>query len=331
MSRESEFLLAALSGQPLPPATVIDWHQLEQLAQHHRVTPLLMHALQRAAFQIPEHTRRRIEARVREVAHQNLLLFAHTERITAELGAAGINALALKGPVLSHQLYGDLHYRVCSDVDLLVPASDFARAAQLLLRAGYETDVATDERSLMAHRLRRHDLAFGHADGTLVELHADIAQPHYSYRFQLARWFERAECVMMRGRSVAVPCPAHALVLAVVHGTKHVWSRLDLVADVAAASARPLDEAEVARCLREAGAERAAAVAGELATQLLGRGTRFGGGDREARRIAAKVAARLTGSSEPSYWQIRSFDLAVRERLRDRVRYATRLALNRLK
>lgn len=321
MNRESGSLTFLITGEPFLDAP--DWHSLLQLAGYHRLTPQLARATRNHS--LPPDIRTAIDAASRATVQQNLLLFAHTASISAMFRDNGIDALALKGPVLAHQLYGDLSMRVCGDVDLLVRAEDFNLAARMLAANGYHADLHLDDAALHEHLRHQHDLAFAHPDGTLVELHAQIAQPHYSYGTDLRYWFGCARTSVIAGREIRTPSAEHALVLAIVHGTKHVWTRLDLLADVAGLARQPLEWELADREFGRLGARRAAAVTGFLLEDLLSLRTPLLTQDRVARRIAYAVAARLRARSDPTYWQSRLFDVVVRERAADRLRYATNL------
>jgi hypothetical protein len=121
----------------------------------------------------------------------------------------------------------------------------------------------------------------------------------------------------------------HALLLAIIHGTKHVWTRLDLLADVAAILRQPLDWDLVHGEVRHAGAGRAAAVAGYLLRDVVSVFSPLLAEDRFAARIARATAERLIQQRDPTWWQTRTFDLAVREHSSDRLRYVTKLYIKR--
>jgi hypothetical protein len=318
-----KFLIACITGAPLP-AQHPDWDALLQLAAWHRVTPLVARATR--AYPLPDAVRAALQTAARTNAQRNLLLFAHTARISAAFESHGIDALFLKGPLLARRIYGDLSLRFCGDVDVLVRSALFAKASALLTELGYVADTQLDAKALRKHLRFQHDVPFADPDGTLVELHADIAQPHYSYRADLGPWFDAARTLEVSGHSIRTPAPEHDLILAIIHGTKHVWTRLDLLADTAALVRQPLDWDLVHREIRNAGAARAAAVAGYLlrdvlsvSTPLLVMNAGFAG------RIARVTAQRLVQQQDPNWWQTRAFDLAVRERPSDQLRYVTKL------
>ena len=316
------FLAACITGSRLPE-TPPHWPHLLEMAEYHRLTPILARATRN--YPKPDAVNATLAAAARENTQQNLVFFSHTVRIGAALDREGIDALAIKGPVLAYQLHGDLSLRVCSDVDVLVRAEQFARAARALCALGYTTDASLDEASLQAHLRFHHDLAFEHADGTLIELHANIAQPHYSYRTDLDRWFERAQTVAVSGHHIRTPCSEHALVLAIVHGTKHAWSRLDLLADVAAIARRRLDWKDVLSQIDRMGARRAATLAGILLRDVLDLPSPLLTDHRIGRRFSGRVKSRMLFPADPTYWETRLFDFRVRERASDRLRYVTNL------
>jgi hypothetical protein len=313
-----KFLAACITGARLP-VNVPDWDSLLQLADYHRLTPLLARATR--DYPKPAHVDTALRAVARVNTQRTLLLFAHTTRISAALQSHGIETLCLKGPLLAHQIYGDLSLRVSGDVDLLVPAAQFRHAAVALTRIGYVAGMDLDESAIRKHLQVQHDLPFAHEDGTLVELHADVTQPHYSYRIDLGAWFQNARTVEISGHALRVPAWEHALLLGIIHGTKHLWTRLDLLADTAGIIRQQLDWEVLQLELDRAGAVRAAAVAGYLLRDVLSIDTPLLKDDRVAARIARDTAATLLRQQEPSFWRTRAFDLAVRERISDRRRY----------
>lgn len=90
MSAELSLLLTAVANQR-PAADNIDWQLLQDLSDHHRLTPLLLPALRAHGVSVPAAALGRLQASVRATARQNLLLFAHTHRICTQLQDSGID------------------------------------------------------------------------------------------------------------------------------------------------------------------------------------------------------------------------------------------------
>jgi hypothetical protein len=240
---------------------------------------------------------------------------ARTAEVARLLAAAAVETIVLKGPLLARRLYGDLAARVSGDVDLLVPEAKLILAARILSEAGYqpETEITPDA----LRRLRRveHDVGFRHpSDGILIELHADIAQPHYGYRVDLERWWAGRTETQIGDATVAVLSLEHAYLMSALHAAKHRWHRLDLIADLAAYQRLGVDrgvihqEAAAAWLLRpvETGEAIAAGV-------FRGAPPRSG----PARAAIAQMIAGKEFGRWPGIW----FDVRLRERWRDRLRY----------
>jgi hypothetical protein len=67
-----------------------------------------------------------------------------TEQLAGALERSGIPAIALKGPIMARELYGDSGLRVTSDIDLLVGRADFKRAVEILSDHGYVAESIVD-------------------------------------------------------------------------------------------------------------------------------------------------------------------------------------------
>lgn len=314
---EIAVLLAAISARSAVPASFNE-ARLLTLATHHRLVPHVARCFAQNDVHAPM-----IATAARANSLHNLRLLGHVAVAMDALTRNGIDAVAIKGPVLAHQLYGDAGMRTCVDIDVLVPRNAVRDCVPLLAQHGFQSVIATDAASLDKHFVREHDLQFRHEDGSLLELHVDIAQPHYSYRVDLNEWFERARVISVGGSRVRTLALEDAALLAVIHGTKHAWSRLDLVADLSGFAAQAIDWPRVAAQAHAVGAVRALQVSRLLLAELAG-GLAVTASPADA-RLARSVADRLLASSERGFWETRLFDLAVRERLSDRLRYALRL------
>jgi hypothetical protein len=162
--------------------------------------------------------------------------------------------LALKGVVLSAQLYGDPALRHPRDIDLLMAPEEFARAAALLDEAGYlRAGPELSPRQTAAYRRWVKDAKFVHAvTGIQVELHHRFFDNPALMRCDFERlWNERDE-VRVAGSIVAGLPRRHLPVYLCVHGAGHCWEELRWLVDFAAA-------------LREPGAPEAALMAAETA------------------------------------------------------------------
>jgi hypothetical protein len=164
----------------------------------------------------------------------NLQRIAELHRVREVLDLAGVPTLALKGPALAVQAYGDVSLRSYGDVDVLVPPGQAERSVQALLEAGYEDRWAHFGRKPSPDQW--HDWGFTAPDGkTLVEIHWSIASP---LRFPAVdsgeAWLPSGHMdVDLGGITVPALRPELLLPALAIHATSHSWGWLEFAASVA--------------------------------------------------------------------------------------------------
>ena len=131
-------LRAALNNQTVSWESVspADWRALFQLAQQHRVGPMIYEAVYHcpAAKRVPELMR----AWKRQTMQQVLVQTQKTTeflRLYAALREHGITPCVVKG-ILCRQLYPNPDERVSADEDLFVAPEQFAACHAFLLKYG---------------------------------------------------------------------------------------------------------------------------------------------------------------------------------------------------
>jgi hypothetical protein len=209
----------------------LDWDGVVALASYHSVVPLVRASVAETAAAFPERARRRLDEAFAAYAALSLLYARELARLPLE--AAGIPALALKGPALAVQLYGKTSLRQCSDLDILVAKTDVTQAIHILNSTGYRLDDSYSGRP-DALETDKHLLFIHRGTEAKVELHWAIALParRISVDFELL-WSNRGE-VSLFGTSVAVPGLTDLPLVLAVHGTSHHWTSLKWVCDFAA-------------------------------------------------------------------------------------------------
>jgi hypothetical protein len=136
-------LVACLADQPVErrqrALEGFDRTDVERLVTHasrHRVVPFLASAIAGAELPATDEVVRSIEGSRTAWMARHMLALAELERLQVSLDAANVPFVVVKGPVLSEHLYADAGLRMFGDVDLLFPPDGFARAVEVLERAG---------------------------------------------------------------------------------------------------------------------------------------------------------------------------------------------------
>jgi hypothetical protein len=313
----------------------LDWKYVMDFAGDHRLGQFLcweMKAIRPDA--IPERLERSFQADLKS----SLLLTRELVRILAVFERNGIPALPFKGPTLALMTYGNLALRPFDDLDILLRKEDVWRARDLLRQDGYQTKIELN-RDREAAYLRSYDefLMYGTDGFPLLELHWAFVPPHFGVEIGFAGCWERREKLAFVNRVLPALNPEDLLLVLSVHGAKHCWSHLGLIADVAWLMARcPVRWEELLARAHLMGIRRMVLLAASLASDLfhvpLAPPAAHGiAADRDIAAISLEITEsifELNGRKHHNEHQIvRSglLHMRMRERLRDRVRYFLRL------
>lgn len=253
----------------------LDWTLLLELASRHRLGPLLYRHVNAAAptlvprqafidlWRSHEINVRRSEALATELA-----------RLLDRLAAAGIRALAYKGPVLALSLYGDLALREYEDLDILVDRDQLLEAKGLLEADGYEPDYPLEphlERAFLGAHAQFHRALVHRETGLLVELHwrSDADFPVESTADPT--WWASRPMQRLLGRDVRGFSRDELLLVLCLHATRHQGYRLAWLAEIAELIRQgPLDWPWITTTTARLSCTRRVGVSLLLARRLLG-------------------------------------------------------------
>jgi hypothetical protein len=316
-----------------------NWDRLVALAQRHRLAPLLYAHLSRTcADAVPAP----VLEFLREYSQKNsafvLLLTGQLVRLLKTLEANGITAVAFKGPALALTLYGNVARRQFGDLDILVRPRDVAESARAIEAAGFEPLVPV--RPAMRAQLLRHAyVQMFHSAGsrTLVELHWDIAEPHWAIRFDADAMWRRLETLALPGASARVPAAEDLLLLLCIHNVRHDADSLEGLCSIAALVRGTPDldwdrvwrQAEDMRCRRIL--EFGLLLAEGLFDVPLPHAAAVPLSRSGALLAMARTAARhlVADAAPPRTWRRQvSFQMRLKDRRADRARYCGRILMS---
>jgi hypothetical protein len=252
----------------------VDWNFLITTAHRHGVLPLVYRTLGRIVpDDVPAPAMRRLRNAFHANATRNLFLTAELIRLIDLLSAADIPCIPYKGPALASLLYGDVSLRQFTDLDIIVPVEDVARATALIVSLDYRPVEAMSERRLRACTRTQKDIRLVRGDGLInLEVHWGITTDKDPIRIRPQLLWENLRTCSMAGRSVQTLTPEDLLLILCIHGAKHLWERLGWLCDVAeiVRSHEKLEWNRVLDTARAVGAERILYLGLALASELLG-------------------------------------------------------------
>jgi hypothetical protein len=212
-----------------------DWDYLVETARQHGVTALVSSRLDAAAADlVPRSSLDLLRSRFRANAARNLFLTQELLAIVRDFGAYGIDVIPFKGPVLAITVYGNLALREFLDLDLLVTKEHLERAGQLLAQRGYLQPADQVGGLGSGHVESQLGSDFFRQDGRVsVELHWSFLQRWLGFEVELGELWREPARFSVGGTSVLTLPAEITLLYLCAHGTKHRWSRLCWVVDVA--------------------------------------------------------------------------------------------------
>jgi len=318
----------------------VDWNAFNRLAVAHRVAPLVYRYFQGHPGELPAEVLAQLRQQIRATGFRNLVLTRELVRLAGVFADAGIDFLPLKGPLLAHQLYGDVSQRQFGDLDILVRPCQLGEARELLTREGYRYQDGWDSWRQRAYERFGHHYGYYHPlKSVQVEMHWRVLPQNVRFAIEVPEFWARLERCAIAG--VPVPCtPAEDLLLMLTaHGSRHHWERLNWICDIAALlEARPdLDWQVVEQRARRLGAVRMLDLGLLVAHDVLGAPLPAGAAgrlevDRMTRELGADVRAMLfAGINFEAAVGIRwRYFLRLRERLPHRLSYVVGQTVNSL-
>jgi Uncharacterised nucleotidyltransferase len=318
-------------------AKVRNWDSLLELAEEHRVLQMLFLHLSNMGRAVPQFVLDRMRTEYETNMFNSLANAVELIAVLKALEDKMIPAMPFKGVVLGASIYHDLTTRPAGDLDLLIHFRDLLQATTVVLGRGYELETLVNVDGTPA-QLDYYEYHFERkTDGRVLELRwrLELTVPRFRRDLGMDWVWPKRQTTVLAGAEVPDMSPAITLLMLCMHGSKHAWSRLIWICDVAQllASSPGMDWKDVRSEARVAGLSRTLAlgillahrVAGATVPQAVLRGFEA---DTTARLLAQHIQENLfdaPGSTPPGPipYSIQLLDF------RDRVRFLLSMDLLR--
>ncbi len=303
----------------------IDWQAFLQLVTSHGVRPLVYQTLHAACWEtVPEAARHELSHFYSANSAKNRFLAGELLHILQLFEAEHITAVPFKGPVLAALLYDNLALREFVDLDILVQERDISKAREILSNRGYRSNLA----STAVIPDTNNDELYSASTGMMVELHWQFSPRRFVSSLAAEDVWKGIKPVVLLGRQVWSFSPQDMFLFLAFHGGKHSWSALKWLCDLAE-FIRSNPELDWSRLLKRAealGAVRTCRLGIYLAADLLqaevpASVVRAVREDAQVRRLAQDVRLRIEEPRDMDPIEGQIFNLKLKERLRDKVRY----------
>ncbi len=215
-SPELLLLMASARALGAPESTIrellepgIDWTDFVRKATHHGVACLCGSTLARVAPDlVPEDILDAFRILIERTRAKSRAAFNELVELNAMLARAGIDAIAVRGPVLALQAFADLGLREFGRCDLLVRESDAAFVSTTVQAVQSTGGVGASVRTALTPEAMALELSY-------------------------AQLRHRARLIDLNGHSMLTPAPEDGLLLLAIRGTEGKWRRIKWACDVA--------------------------------------------------------------------------------------------------
>jgi hypothetical protein len=311
------------------------WERVLALSDRHHVSALLYHHLSSTA---PEHVPPEILAGLRSrylhLAARNMRIVGRALPLLEALEEAGAPAAVWKGPALAYSVYPSPELRTFTDLDLVIRRQDVPAVRRVMEDQGYrprENTAAPDDEVFARGS---ENVTMVHEESvTVVDVHWGAAKRYQSRAMDAGDLWERGRPLALAGRAIRAVPPGDMLPALCAHGAKHgpfPWPTLKWVTDIEAIlrTGSDTDWDELMARVEGAGIRRMFLLGIELARQLLEAPLPRSLSDRidgepAIPRLVHPIRTRIL-ERQPELFSFQDrlgFDLAIRERRLDRVRY----------
>ncbi|HEF7294281.1 TPA: nucleotidyltransferase family protein [Bacillus cereus] len=211
--------------------TVIDWDHFLQLTKHHRVYPLIYMRLKSMDKSlVPKEVIETLYEEYKRNTVQMIQLSAEMDRVSKLFTENSIRILFLKGPVIAHEIYGDISLRTSKDLDILVQEIDLEKAEGLLFSLGYKREEVPT--ILNEKKWRHYHVLYYHSKiGMQIEIHWRT-QPVSMREPSFNELWERKRTSSLTGSTIFFLGEEDLFLYLVSHGARHGWVRLRWLKDI---------------------------------------------------------------------------------------------------
>jgi Uncharacterised nucleotidyltransferase len=303
----------------------VDWQVFLQLATSHGVRPLVYQSLHSTCGEVlPEAARQELSRFYSANSAKNRFLAGELLHILQLFEAEHILAVPFKGPVLAAALYGDLALREFTDLDILIREPDIPKAREILSNQGYRSSMASGVITPDVNVDKLHSAL----TGISIELHWQFSPRRFVPSLSAEHVWDGIEPVVILGRRIWSFSSQDMFLFLAFHGGKHCWSSLKWLCDLAEfiRSNPELDWPCLFKRAEALGAARTCRLGIYLAAELIQAeapssvvcGVRE---DAQVKHLAQEVRKRIEETREVDPIEGQIFNLRLKERFRDKVRY----------
>lgn len=271
MRPEQHIILKLIRGEPVDSLEGLDASVLIDLIRRHRLFPVAEGILKH----LKDPERADLKQRIQNWSIKSLHLSSVLNDIFNEFTNSDIEALSLKGPVLTAALYGDVAKRSYNDIDILVDRSVMWESVDVLRSLGfrilYPREQLTQEQWNYYFKYKKEIGLVHKTQKSYIELHVGVYIHELLKKSEESVLLEDLVEEVIYDARIKTLNKENTFLYIAYHGAYHLYNRLFWLRDVAEAIKRwKLDHAVILEKARRLGIDRLLGVSILLAEEYAG-------------------------------------------------------------
>lgn len=213
------------------------WESVINLSIKHRVFKIAEHSIDSRKTPISEELRNQIKNYNQKATLQMLLFTSEISLITKKLSQLAIDVIPLKGPIAAKQIYDDFAAKNSRDIDLLVREELLEKCIVEIEKQGYINSYpfnSLSKKQKKAFKRFNNQLAFFHPEKKIqVEIHWRLFANPYFLPISFDELLKDSSLMVVGKATINCLSNEHLLLYLCAHGSKHLWSLLYWLLEVA--------------------------------------------------------------------------------------------------
>ena len=211
---------------------IVDWDLFLNTAYTHGVYPLVAKSL-KSIINVPSEIKSKLKKNNLEIARRNMMMSIELLKVTKLLKENDIKALAIKGPVLSQIIYGNIAQRQYADLDILMAKNDIYKAGVVLKNAGYISEHSIEFlKNSTLLKVAKDFSIFNSAHNVHIEFHWQLFLERQIKKSKIVLFSPLNPAYQINNQTIPTLKDDENLIFLLLHGSKHMWERIEWIVDI---------------------------------------------------------------------------------------------------
>ncbi|MFT6136958.1 MAG: hypothetical protein ACJARP_000509 [Vicingaceae bacterium] len=219
------------------PIQIEKWENIIDLSIKHRIVNKIEKQTKALKVSLPADLNEKISNQSKNSTLKMLLFTAEISLICEAFNKLSISVIPLKGPIASKQIYGDFAAKNSRDIDLLIKEEHLEKCIAEIENLGYINSYpfnSLSKKQKKAFQRSNNQLAFFHPKKKIqVEIHWRLFANRHLLPLTFDELLIDSTQIIVGKTTINCLSETHLLLYLCAHGSKHQWSLLYWLLEVA--------------------------------------------------------------------------------------------------